>query len=51
VQQQFYGAVIKGDLDPNNQTAVQLVLKTGFQPDVHHARTYWVKPNYAIAPL
>lgn len=43
VQQQFYGAVIKGDLDPENKAAVQLVLKTGFQPDLHHARTYWVK--------
>lgn len=51
VQQQFYGAVIKGDLDPENKAAVRLVLKTGFQADLHHARTYWVKYNDAIVPI
>lgn len=43
VQQQFYGAVIKGDLEPKNKAAVQLVLKTGFKPDIQCPRTYWVK--------
>lgn len=45
VQQQFYAAVIKGDLDPQNKAAVQLVLKAGFQPDLNSSRTYWVKPK------
>lgn len=42
VQQKFYAALIKGDLDPDNKAAVQLVLKTGFKPDPFNARTYWV---------
>lgn len=51
VQQQFYTAVIKGDLDPENKAAVQLVVKTGFQPDLNCRRTYWVKHNDAVAPF
>jgi RimJ/RimL family protein N-acetyltransferase len=51
VQQWFPGAIIKGDLDPQNKAAVQLVLKTGFQPDPHFARTYWVKHNCANVPI
>ncbi len=51
VQQQFYAAVIKGDLDPENKAAVQLVLKTGFQPDLNCSRTYWVKQQNAVVPF
>ncbi len=51
VQQQFYSAVIKGDLDPENKAAVRLVLKTGFQPDLKCSRTYWVKPDEALVPF
>lgn len=51
VQQQFAGAVIKGDLNPENKAAVQLVLKIGFQPDLQHARTYWVKTVTTIVPF
>jgi RimJ/RimL family protein N-acetyltransferase len=51
VQQQFYAAVIKGDLDPENKAAVQLVIKTGFQPDLNCSRTYWVKQNDALVPF
>ncbi|CAI3790652.1 GNAT family N-acetyltransferase [Rheinheimera sp. MM224] len=51
VQQQFYTAVIKGDLDPENKAAVQLVVKTGFQPDLNCSRTYWVKHNDALVPF
>ncbi len=48
VQQEFHTAVIKGDLDPENKAAVQLVVKTGFQPDLSCSRTYWVKHNDEI---
>lgn len=51
VQQQFYTAVIKGDLDPENKAAVQLVVKTGFQPDLNCSRTYWVKHNDELVPF
>lgn len=51
VQQQFYTAVIKGDLDPENKAAVQLVVKTGFQPDLNCNRTYWVTHNDAVVPF
>lgn len=51
VQQQFYTAVIKGDLDPENKAAVQLVVRTGFQPDLNCRRTYWVKHNDAAVPF
>lgn len=51
VQQQFYAAVIKGDLDPENKAAVRLVLKTGFQPDLNCSRTYWVKQHNTVAPF
>lgn len=51
VQQQFYASVIKGDLDPENKAAVQLVIKTGFQPDLNCSRTYWVKQNDALVPF
>ncbi len=51
VQRQFYAAVIKGDVDPENKAAVQLVLKTGFQPDLNCSRTYWVKQQNAVVPF
>ncbi|GAA0671477.1 GNAT family N-acetyltransferase [Rheinheimera tangshanensis] len=51
VQLHFQGAVIKGDLDPKNKAAVQLVVKTGFQPDLICPRTYWVKHNDALVPF
>ena len=51
VQQQFYTAVIKVDLGPENKAAVQMVVKTGFQPDLNCSRTYWVKQNDALVPF
>ena len=51
VQQQFYTAVIKVDLGPENKAAVQMVVKTGFQPDLNCSRTYWVKHNDALVPF
>jgi RimJ/RimL family protein N-acetyltransferase len=50
VQQQLQGAVVKGDLDPDNKAAARLVLQTGFQPDPKDLRTYWVRRARMLHP-